>query len=184
MYSATDRAFSDEHSRVLEAVARQVSKPMSYLPIKRAHSVGGSKLPSHAPESPSQLTPRTNAVHAGSVIVLAISTVTPHIERVLLQLVSAMRACLREGDRLEQLEASRVIAYLPSTSTAQAAQIIARIRDRISANSELQTLGVADINLGAASAPEDGLTLEQLIASAAFRSSPGGGPPSPGTCVH
>ena len=183
LYSATDRAFSDEHSRVLEAVARQVSKPMSYLPIKRAHSVGRSKLPSHAPESPLQLTPRTNAVHAGSVIVLAISTVTPHIERVLLQLVSAMRACLREGDRLQQLE-SRVIAYLPSTSTAQAAQIIVRIRDRISANSELQTLGVTDINLGAASAPEDGLTLEQLIASAAFRSSPGGAPPSPGTCVH
>ncbi len=186
LYSATDRAFSDEHSRVLEAVARQVSRPMSQLTApNRAASETRPKAVPPVAEPTSVLSSLPVAVSSGTVIVLALSAAAANRERLLIELKSAMRACLRDGDRVDQFETARLVACLPHTSTAQASQVIARIRERISASGELQTLGAADVSIGAASAPQDGSTLDQLIASAAFRStSRDGSASNSGTSVH
>jgi diguanylate cyclase (GGDEF)-like protein/putative nucleotidyltransferase with HDIG domain len=186
VYSTSAEAFSDDHRRVLEVVARQVS-----LTVKHASDFEQNE---HS-DSRDQLTGLPNLkvldrfvssemnLPAGnsilSIVVIDVPTLSSSTrrasrvsdERALFEAASAIRQALRGADVLFRFGADQFIVLLTQTDSAAATLVASRIAERLRTFQD-EHGGTGASMLGIATAPSDGVTLEALIAAARNRYEP------------
>jgi diguanylate cyclase (GGDEF)-like protein len=83
-------------------------------------------------------------------------------DRALIWVTGAMRAMLREGDRLGRYGGDEFLIILPATDKPQAQQIARRMAQTIATGAASEATYPA-ISIGVACAPEDGQNADQLI---------------------
>jgi diguanylate cyclase (GGDEF)-like protein len=86
-------------------------------------------------------------------------------DRALIWVTGAMRAMLREGDRLGRYGGDEFLIILPATDKPQAQQIARRMAQTIATGAASEATYPA-ISIGVACAPEDGQNADQLIRAA------------------
>jgi putative nucleotidyltransferase with HDIG domain len=183
LYSDLPDAFSEDHRRVLEVVAKQV-----------AHSVKNAVL--SVPCRPSQvrdhvtslptlaklerlLEAEAAAIEAGgySLIIVRLCNAREALvdaDRSLPELASVIRQALRAGDLLFKNGDDEFVVLLTDTTSETASLICGRLVDRVRhmlSDAAHCWLGTALI-VGAASAPADGRSLQEMLATARSRSAP------------
>jgi diguanylate cyclase (GGDEF)-like protein len=187
LYSSNRSAFSDDHRRILETIARQLS-----LVIAAAHDVdrGRSLLTRDDPgRLPGIDSLRAIAAlvtdddgkfeQACSVLCLDVSGVTEltrcagrqAADQALAGIVSAIRRVLRSEDRLFRHRTGELVVFLPRTGLRTAQVIAERLGSRISQPGAVPvTRGTTlSVGTGVASAPDDAVVLDELIDQARLR---------------
>jgi putative nucleotidyltransferase with HDIG domain len=180
VYSTTRDAFAEDHKRILEVIARQVSQT-----IQRAVTFEEQKADTYRDE----LTGLPNAKDLERVIAAELSAdPSGHFSLVLIKVVSASAArrathyiphhfvislagatrnALRGGDLLFQFGSRELIVLLLRSDAAVASSVATRIAARIGAARLEQLLGTdAQIHIGLASAPDNGVQLLSLAEAA------------------
>jgi diguanylate cyclase (GGDEF)-like protein/putative nucleotidyltransferase with HDIG domain len=204
LYSTTREAFSEEHQRVIEVVARQVtpavqqSAELQRTKVKLLHdTVTGLPKLEHFRDIASTQVSEATTHRPVSVIVVSFGTFrdakegqrkalsTDNVAR----LVHLTRQSLRAADMLFQYGASRFVALLLHTDRGTGLAIAGRITDAISRaeNRDDDSFeGAGDTHVSVASAPDDGASIEDLLRvclatrpiEADLSDRPGGRPPS------
>lgn len=189
VYSTHREAFTEDHQRIVEVVARQVS-----------HTLRGAAdyKRQHAEQLKDQFTGLPNREHLQRFIVSELSAPTGlPCSIVLLEIIRnrnrmssqygishvarAMRGALRGADLLFMYDEDRFVALLTQT-TAQTADVLARkiATELVSTLAGDDTLPM--FRLGIATAPEDGNKLGDLIRAAESRALPN--PPNNRPSIH
>jgi diguanylate cyclase (GGDEF)-like protein/putative nucleotidyltransferase with HDIG domain len=176
VYSTHREAFTEDHQRIVEVVARQVSHTLrGALDYKRQHSE----------QLRDQFTGLPNREHLQRFIVSELSAATGLPCSIVLvefsrnrsrlspdygimQLSRVMRSALRGADLLFMYDEDRFVALLTQTS-AQTADIIARRIVTDLSNGRFSEENASTFRVGRATAPEDGDKLTDLIRSAESR---------------
>jgi len=189
VYSTHRDAFTEDHRRIVEVVARQVSETVRQATAFRQEQT--EKLRD-------QLTGLPNRQHlerfftseasgaAGlpcSILLLQLSSVAGRstsrvlAESAIGQVAAAIRTGLRGADLLFRYDADLFIALLTQTDVITADALKSRV------SSELMSVRIGDeslaelvtVRMGRATAPDDGATLADLIRTAMSRQSPSNG---------
>ena len=189
-YSTLREGFTENHQRILEAVAGQVGHTLrDSMFLERQES---ERLQPHVSAPPdfkqvenviaSEL--GTQAFHEGFALIhLDIRSggrgnVTT--DAIALPVLEAVRKELRPADMLFRSGDRTLLALLPSTDTPLAMELAGRIRDRLRTLGSLAGPGISVV-VGVAAAPADGMGLSHLIETANRRATTvevGNRPPS------
>ncbi len=181
VYSTISEGFSDDHRRLLEVVARQVSETIKharYTPTEKEvqPSEGLSGLPHRDRVERFVASEIGYSVNQStvSVIVVHVPHVTAHAKlsgerpRYLSDIAKGITRVLRGGDILSMYSDEDLVVVLTQTDTLAATAVAGRIHEILY---EL-TGGLSAIErptLGVATAPEDGRALTDLVATAQGR---------------
>jgi len=177
VYSTNRDAFTEDHRRIVEVVARQVSHA-----VRRAIDYKKE----HAHQLRDQFTGLPNREHLErfwsselssseglpcSVVFLELRTVrgtrtTPH--NGLLEAAIATRTVLRGADFLFAYDAASLIALLPQTDAETADAIAKRVAVQVGAMPAVGDQSPA-WRVGWATSPQDGLELREVVAAAESR---------------
>jgi putative nucleotidyltransferase with HDIG domain len=187
VYSTHRDAFNEDHRRIVEVVARQVSPT-----LKRAVEYKRE----HAEQLRDQFTGLPNRQHLERFIVSELSSSAGLPCSIVLLDVNlgraawkgqhggttlvagAVRAALRGADLLFMYDTDRLVALLTQTDAPTADGVARRIALELASALEPEELAQL-VRVGRATAPEDGLKLTELIRSAESRaSSPNNNRPS------
>ncbi len=185
VYSTHREAFTEDHRRIVEVIARQVSQT-----VQRALGFRQEQTE----QLRDQLTGLPNKQHlerfvtselssaAGlpcSIVLIDISThltrvsQRSHFDSYLGRACEAIRRALRGADLLFTYDAGRFVVLLTQTSPATADALVRQVAAELSAlTADESDSSSAEVRLGRASAPDDGSSLTQLIRVAEGRSSP------------
>lgn len=187
LYSTTRNAFSEDHRRVLEAIARQVSQTLrgaKALERDRASALRDSLtgLPNveRLRQFASSISKSDGTVaDQCSVLFLDVDGLS-HFNKVfgrgvgdliLGKIVDAARQSLRAADLLFRYGSDEFVVFLDHTDAATAAQVAGRLDSTI----RHSDLGLPDLGakvaatIGTASAPEDGTSFDELLSLARRR---------------
>jgi len=184
VYSTGVEAFSDDHRRILEVVARQVSLTVKHaIDFEQAESSDTRDQLTGLPNlkvlerfvSSEMNLPAGNSILSIVVVdALNASSVGRRPLRLaddrvfLVEATAAIRQALRGADVLFRFGAEQFIVLLTQTDSAAAVLVAGRIADKLRVlEKERGVPGAA--TLGIATAPADGVTLEALIAAARSR---------------
>jgi diguanylate cyclase (GGDEF)-like protein/putative nucleotidyltransferase with HDIG domain len=182
LYADTPQAFTDEHRRLIEVVARQISHS-----FKRAIEVDSSDrqdtglpvlpaMPEFANFSATDI--RVAAEHSLILIevVSRVSTAARHgrstSEEVLSYVATLVRATLRNGDSLFRHGDSGFIALLEHTNIAMATTMVHRIQQNVNENGRIvgeSLLMDFSLRFACVATPADGRSLSDLLATAQSR---------------
>jgi GGDEF domain-containing protein len=191
LYSPAADAFSDDHRRIIEAVAKQVS-PTLRQAIYSKHRRDSKVIDRLAGLPNRQQLRRFIQAEVSmegvrsplSVILVSVQTSTssqPPVdateERDLWQVVDAIRSVLRDGDILFRFSDYELVVLLTQTDANAALVAVSRIAGRISDSLEplkRSSSALQGVTFGCASAPTDGMDGEALLNVARRRAS--GGP--------
>jgi diguanylate cyclase (GGDEF)-like protein/putative nucleotidyltransferase with HDIG domain len=185
LYSAVPQAFSEDHGRIIELVAQQVSTTVQEalrLEKKRGaavkDSVTGLPTIQQLEEFFALTTPTGQHGMQDLSLVLVdvdhLKTINAQYgrctgDRVLTQVVQAITQCIRGADAVFRYASDEFVILLANTGTNSSEMIAERIRktasDLIAAGLRVESA----VSLGVASAPDDGRSLEQLVAVARQR---------------
>jgi putative nucleotidyltransferase with HDIG domain len=164
-YSIEPQAFSENHRRVSELVARQVAP---FLRTQRRQDDMAKGLFRSVAETTTDM-----AEGEGGHLSIALIDVTPTLskeaspEAMLAKLAGIVKSGLRGADVLFHYEHGELIALLAGTDSEAAAQVVRRIAERLRREgSDAKLLGVL---IGIASTPVDGLSIDSLITAAKMR---------------
>jgi putative nucleotidyltransferase with HDIG domain len=178
VYSTHREAFTEDHRRIVEVIARQVSRT-----VERAIEYRRE----HANELRDQFTGLPNRQHLERFLVSELSAAGGLPCSIVLietrtrggrtssqmessRVAAAIRPALRGADLLFVYDTARLVALLTQTDAETAERVSARIT---SALASMQTTGEASIfKTGRATAPVDGISLQELIRAAESRVSP------------
>lgn len=181
IYSVQKEAFTEDHRRIVEVVARQVS-----LALKNSHSGDipaverelprASGMPVHSPTGRDTDNATESAKGAGalSIALLKISVVAgerhqDRTEQAVDAIAEWVRAALRAPDILFRLSRAEIVVLLAKTGDDTATHIRRRISEQVLAARRLdgfrERFGVG-VAIGIATAPVDGSDLDTLIAAA------------------
>lgn len=178
VYSTMRDAFTENHQRILEAIAGQVGQTLkdsilldqkeqerlerqiSGLPdIKQVESVVEAELSAQAFRT------GLAVIH---VDIRYPNRTAPPTDASMAAILGAVRQGLRDADMLFRSGDHTLLAVLPATDRETAAEIAATIRRNLGKVAASHSVA-ASIGLGAASAPSDGSTLTGLIETAKRR---------------
>lgn len=179
LYSTGKDTFTEEHQRIIEVVAHQVS-PM----IRRSAETGRSRASSlrdaltglHTMEHLRRLAAASSTEHGlptpTSVLLIDVDNLSlinrehgrEAGDRVLSRVVTTARASLRAADLLFRHGSDEFVALLMQTDKHTASEIAARVVDAVRAE---RVQGQPDFRLSVvtATSPEDGVSLDELIAT-------------------
>ncbi|MGE5245974.1 MAG: HD domain-containing phosphohydrolase [Betaproteobacteria bacterium] len=188
LYSTIQDSFTDDHRRVVEIVARQISHtfksaiefdqgstrrdPITGLPDLRQLQ--------HVVSAPSP----DGSAHTSVLLidVVGLESINMHHGRhvgddVLRHVVRNVRAALRVADILFRCGSDEFAALLNNTDRATALSVTARIRHNIREHpfGVRGALVPVAVTVTCVSAPDDGRSLRDLISAARVRSQPSGG---------
>lgn len=184
VYSTHRDAFTEDHRRLVEVVARQVSQTVR-------HAVEFSR--DNAEKLRDQLTGLPNRQHLErfvaselvadgglpcSILLLDVKhqhgRITPRVgQPVIGQIASAIRAGLRGADLLFRYDTDRFVALLTQTDAATADDVGRRVAKQLALIRLAEEEGPgAGVRLGRATAPEDGAGLTDLVQVAENRPLP------------
>jgi diguanylate cyclase (GGDEF)-like protein/putative nucleotidyltransferase with HDIG domain len=183
LYAIPREAFTDDHKRVIEAVARQVSDAiknasLSEKDIAKTEQSFGSSDFKHIERLVATEIAAVNTPGSLSLIfvdVVALKTITRRFGRerrdeVQQAFMDIIRTVLRAGDVLYQYGPDQLIVLLLQADADSALSIARRIVENVSNH---KPMTIDDVKLsftfGIASAPKDGLTLGALISTAQKR---------------
>lgn len=189
VYSTHREAFTEDHRRIVEVVARQVSETVR-------HSVEFRR--EQTEKLRDQLTGLPNRQHlerfvasefgaaAGLPCSILLFEITPTPtgrtglrgsgQPVIAQAAAAIRAGLRGADLLFRYDTERFVALLTQTDAATVDALGRRVANELATIrlGEEENAGVAVVRMGRATAPDDGTTLLDLIRTAENRPLPPG----------
>jgi diguanylate cyclase (GGDEF)-like protein len=195
LYSVESDAFTDNHKRLLELIGRQISQPIhqAYVDesqpgtverstrsqaiyrLERLSTARHSSVPTEEPVSVVSITlKRRDSAHSSTIDESMISSVE-----------ESVRKALRTGDILFRYSVDQLVALLAKTDASTADLITQRIREivQLDLSSSRHNKWRIDVAIGVATAPKDGLSVEQLVRSAQDRPiSSSDGPSAP--AVH
>jgi two-component system, cell cycle response regulator len=189
-YSTNSDAFSDEHRRVIEVVARQVAHTIKQS-IDAARLPGTGQRDTVRLAQPSRIDRLVAAEIESATPDAALSIIAVEVtaaqssERFLSAAVSAIKQTLRGADVLFRYGADQFVVLLPQTGLPTAEAIVERITEKLAALRAEHEIEPDALKLGVATAPSDGSTLDHLIVAARFRTKPQGTrPDEPFSSVH
>ena len=181
VYSTHRDAFTEDHRRLVEVVARQVSQTVK-------HAVDFSR--DNTEKLRDQLTGLPNRQHLErfvasellasgglpcSILLLELKQTSPKSssrggQPPIGKIADAIRACLRGADLLFRYDTDRFVALLTQTDGPTADAIGRKVAAELAAIRVTEDEGTgAVVRLGRATAPEDGIALNDLIRAAENR---------------
>ena len=181
LYSTAASAFTEDHQRLVEVIARQVSAMIkSALEFERAKNRGLKDQVTGLPniEHFRQFTGTTAASVSSneptSLILMEINGLEgvihtfgrEHSNRILAAVVRAVRRSLRAADFLFRYRDDEFLVVLLQTDIATSELIASRIRDAIAKEPDYGTGVPLDVTLIITSAPGDGNSIEELVSAA------------------
>jgi len=175
-YSTNRDAFSEDHRRIVEVVARQVSPTLRGAKDYRRQQVAGLR---------DQFTGLPNREHlerfivfelsatsgsSCSILLLEIGRIRSRFSNDVSQIANAVQSALRGADLLFKYDGDRLIALLTQTGAQTADSLARRIFVELGARlgEDVSYL----LRVGRATAPEDGNNLTDLIQAAEIRTPP------------
>ncbi len=182
LYSIQREAYTENHRRVLEVVARQVSSTLrqAIAGERGATSVLQGARPAPATGEWPALSELQGDIHDSglSIAFLQLSDSRGSWseqlgDEIVLQIAQMMREVLRDTDVLFRYSRGELIVLLGNTPYDRAIQIGDRIADRIQQLRKAprdRSLSAVTFTLGVATAPSDGTTMDNLIVAARRRS--------------
>jgi putative nucleotidyltransferase with HDIG domain len=172
LYSTLIDGFADEHARLLELACSQLGPALRRAGAsKTAAQVSDSSGTSSALVIPSSLTLSAGMELPSSAIVIRLrqpSSFEGSHHDPATTIAAMLRAELRGTDVVVHIS-GHVVAVIPRADRAVADRILQRLLQR------LATLGAGNVaslhlqDVGYATAPDDGLTLEELVTKASMR---------------
>jgi diguanylate cyclase (GGDEF)-like protein/putative nucleotidyltransferase with HDIG domain len=198
LYSVDVDAFSEDHRRLLEVVGRQVSLTVKHALRFEKHRA--TDLRDRATGLPNvQHLERMLAVTSAnilpeekvSVVFVAVAlptarnTTLPSNDHLITVVAAAIRKALRGGDLLFRYASNELVVLLHQTDGQTADLVADRIRSTTAADLIDRSIksGTISIAMGVATAPADGLSVEDLVEAARRRERPLFSGPSAGA-VH
>lgn len=188
LYSSHKDAFSEDHQRIIEAIARQASGPLfDALSVERARSQSLEDKESGLPSLRQLLEFIDGQNLEGesrpySVVLLSVSDgASDGYVEVSGLAVFAMRRALRSGDLLFKTGSGEFVALLPNTERAVASSI-ARVVSEVAEARRRAEASRVSFGVGTASAPEDGTHASDVLEIArrrAFKALASGSSPEP-----
>ena len=189
VYSTHREAFTEDHRRIVEVVARQVSQTVRHSVEFRREQT--EKLRDQLTGLPNrQHLERFVASELGAAaglpcsILLVEVTHAPTVrtglrapgQPVIAQAAAAIRAGLRGADLLFRYDSERFVALLIQTDAATADALGRRVANELTTIrlGEEENVTVAVVRMGRATAPDDGMTLLELVRAAENRPLPPG----------
>ena len=187
LYSASENVFTEDHRRTAEAVARQITQTV--LISQQFEQNRGSNLREPVTDLP-------NVEHLSSLFAVAasddaladrpVSLLVVGIDdlrgineqfgrsagdEAIRSVVCATRATLRGADMLFRHDGSELVVLLTQTDSVASRAIARRVRETSSRMSTDPKLVCVRTRVGAATAPEDGCRLDDLVGAARLRQS-------------
>lgn len=174
VYSAKPKAFTEDHRRILEVIARQVAKVVKGAATLKAQSASPSEDPlSRVPASEqlepfvaSELEPRESPeqlsillLHLRARAHLGLDQHGPVVSAV----ISAIRSVLRGADVLARCADNEFVVLLTQTDNTAAGMVAARLASVLV---DSRTSTQLEFDLAVSTAPQDGTSLSSLISSA------------------
>lgn len=180
VYSITRDAFSDEHQRLVEVVARQVGPAVQQavtLEVKKGAIVGDQLTPLPNLEQLHLFAPVTGTA-VMSLIYIDVNGLeninTSHGREIRNDVLNHVASCIRRhigpADVVFRYGTDEFVIVQFDTDKVLATAVAARIRQRVEARPIGTSLRVrVRVTVGVAATPDDGQTLESLIAAARQR---------------
>jgi putative nucleotidyltransferase with HDIG domain len=175
-YSTQPTAFTEDHQRVLEAVAGQVGQTLKDSLIfdqerqerLRDQIIGLPNLQQLERFIAAELTAPTFRTGLAILLIDVRSThrSNPVTDTTISGIVEVVRRGLRGGDMLFRLSETTLVALMTSTDHQTALEVSNRVCDHVRAMSATQVNTFPNVMVGTASAPADGVTLPVLIDAA------------------
>jgi diguanylate cyclase (GGDEF)-like protein len=180
LYSTSRDAFSEEHQRVIEVVARQVTPAVQQAAelqktrsgVVRDRQTGLPKLESFRDLAATQIAEASAHRPVSLVVVempdLGHSTDEPYVSHV----VRAVRRSLRAADMLFKYQGRDLVALLLQTDRITGLSIGNRISQAMvdtKSDDTLDLTNLAPVSISVVSAPEDGITIDELLHRASIR---------------
>lgn len=183
VYSPHRQAFNDEHRRVLEVIAKQVSQTI--LQAAAQHRESPDRLRDESTGLPSRLHCErflSSELSTPSGLPCSLLLLTLHgfvgtrdgisripSDQILAHATDHLRRVLRAGDLLFRFDSERLAIVLTKTDSATAEIIAERVNTlNVPARREDGVFSVG-VRIGIATAPRDGLTLSELMVAAENR---------------
>jgi diguanylate cyclase (GGDEF)-like protein/putative nucleotidyltransferase with HDIG domain len=183
IYAIHKDAFNEDHKRILEAVGRQVSSTVKIAAEgERDHSLNARDQLSGVPNrqqlerffaSQMEVADSTPIV---SLVFLEIksSRISPIVgkkisDQALRLTVKAVQGTLRSADVLFRYGSEEFVVLLSQTSPDAAETVAKRIAERLSGTDVGQEHEILTVALGVATAPIDGMTLDDVVRAAKGR---------------
>ena len=166
LYSTHAAAFTEEHQRILQAVATQVGGPLrdAYQRLRGLRSGSGAgSAKASIPRTSDRLDERRPAAMILAKLVSRRSSDDAPEEISVRTARDVLLMCIRNGDEVFEVP-DGLAAILPNADHSTADLICGRMKDLLASrdpNFQLQTVVVT--------APQDGLTLSALLESARLR---------------
>jgi putative nucleotidyltransferase with HDIG domain len=176
-YSTEENAFSTEHARLLEVVARQISHGVAQLLDREyVQVVEALKLSADADVTGSLSSNTIEGAGEASFTIIAVQMATggegrdePLNDSLWSSITAQIRESLRPGDVVFRYGAGRLVAFLPNASSSIASRVAQQVHERLETAFLAHGLRPDLMVMGVATAPSDGLTLDALIDAAARR---------------
>jgi putative methionine-R-sulfoxide reductase with GAF domain len=165
LYSIEAQAFSENHRRVSELVARQIA-PL--LRAQRRQDDTARGLLRSVTDSAADVN-ESDGGYLSIALIDATTTLSKEVssEALLTKLAGIVKSGLRGADVLFHYDQGQLVALLTGTDSESATHVIHRIAERLSRESpEVKS---SNVRVGIASTPVDGLSLERLISAAKMR---------------
>jgi GGDEF domain-containing protein len=180
LYSASRDAFSEEHQRVIEVVARQVTPAVQQAAelqrtrsnVVRDRRTGLPKLESFRDLAATQITEATPHRPVSLIMIQLPDFGHPPTELYVSHAVRAVRRSLRGADMLFQYHGNDLVALLLQTDRTTGASIGNRISQAMIDPKGADAPDLANIappHVSVVSAPEDGTTIDELLQRASIR---------------
>jgi diguanylate cyclase (GGDEF)-like protein/putative nucleotidyltransferase with HDIG domain len=192
LYSVDPDAFNEDHKRILEIVGRQVSHTVRHaltfeqyrttnlrdtatgLPnvrhFERMFAVASTNVQPEDKVSVIFVTIRQGGIRHNNGIVMV-------SDRAVEAVASGIRKALRVGDLLFRYDANELAILLSQTDADTANLVAERTRLALAAElSERSEVGSISVALGVATAPADGVSVDDLVTTARGRELPLSGP--------
>ena len=165
LYSIEAQAFSENHRRVSELVARQIA------PLLRAQrrQDGAARGLLRSVTDPGADVSDSDGGYLSIALIDATTTSSKEVspEALLTKLAGIVKSGLRGADVLFHYDQGQLVALLTGTDSESATHVIHRIAERLSRESS--EVKLSHIRIGIASTPVDGLSLDRLISAAKMR---------------
>ena len=180
LYSTLRDAFSEEHQRVIEVVARQVTPAVQQAAelqktrsnVVRDRQTGLPKLESFRDLAAAQIADASQQRPVSLVVIEMPDRDHSSAEPYLSHVVRAVRRSLRAADMLFRHRDTDLVALLLQTDRPTGMSIGNRISQAmidLKSKEALDLTNIAPAHVSVVSAPEDGTTIDELLQKASIR---------------